>query len=1237
NGSLTLNSDGTFTYVHDGGETTSDSFTYQANDGSSTSNTVTVSISITADNDAPVAVADSYSVTEGGTLNGTSVLSNDTDAESDSLTAVQVSSPANGSLTLNSDGTFTYVHDGGETTSDSFTYQANDGSSNSNTVTVSISITADNDAPVAKDDSVAVDEDSTDNVIPVLDNDIDPEGDELTITQATASEGSVSINSDGTLSYTPEENATDSVTIRYTISDANGLTDTASVTVSINPQNDAPQADAQTITLDEDTNTGITLTATDIDGDSLSYELVSQPENGTLTGNAPELVYTPAPDFFGQDEFTFRANDGTEDSELAVISITVEDVLDNKAPLAVNDAFEVLKNSTANRLDVLLNDSDPDGDKITVVQVYANLGEVSVTTDGAVVYSPMTDSTQNDLLTYVIEDEFGESASAEVHITVVTEDNLPPIAVDDSVTMQTGETITLDVLANDYDPEDDAIELVAVSGDVGEVVIVDGALQFTPQSNIHGDYLITYSIRDAAGNFASAEVLVNVESESGPFITLPEDLCSELTVMANALYTKVDLGQASAVDRFGNVLPVSLLDGNTLYPPGINQAFWSATDAEGNTAIATQLVCVAPLVSIQKDQTVLKGSSTTIGVYLNGESPVYPLVVPYTLSGDATEEDHNLEAGDLIIESGTTAYIALDTFINESNRSDRVVTVSLDESLNRGAKDEHNVLLTERNIEPDVTLQVLQNHIKRLTVSRRGGAISVISMVEDPNLTDSHQYAWITSDHRLVNEATNDTAFIFDPSLLEAGIYHVSIEVTDSGAPQLSDSETIYIEVVEELLSFDDHSLDSDGDLIPDHMEGYQDTDGDGIPDFLDRIDECNVLQEVAKVHDAFLIEGQAGVCLRRGDHSIGGETGGAQITNDDIAQDELDELVDDPDAINVGGIFDYIAYGMPEQGTQFAIVMPQRKPIPADAVYRKFRPGSGWGFFIEDANNSLWSTPGDVGFCPPPDVNSGNSVWTPGLTEGHWCVQQIIEDGGVNDDDNLVNGTIVDPGGVGVMITSNALPEASDDSVTLVVNQEITVDVIANDTDQNGDPLLLTSATTTIGEVSIVDNAIHYVAALDYVGEITINYGVTDSNGGTDHAVLTINLIDNKAPLITNDSSEILQGETATLNLLTNDSDPDGDQMRLLSVEHSGVSFSENGEVVFTPQSDFYGVLVIDYQVSDEWGNQSFGQWSVTVTEYHRIEASTRGGGSLYGLLLLGVFVSVIRKVNWKANRGGI
>ncbi|WP_198104900.1 choice-of-anchor U domain-containing protein, partial [Vibrio vulnificus] len=138
--------------------------------------------------------------------------------------------------------------------------------------------------------------------------------------------------------------------------------------------------------------------------------------------------------------------------------------------------------------------------------------------------------------------------------------------------------------------------------------------------------------------------------------------------------------------------------------------------------------------------------------------------------------------------------------------------------------------------------------------------------------------------------------------------------------------------------------------------------------------------------------------------------------------------------------------------GQSYQLVMPQRLPVPANAVYRKFRADVGWVDFVEDADNSIASTSGEAGYCPPP----GDSAWTPGLTEGHWCVQLTVQDGGPNDDDGMANGSVVDPGGVAARASSNALPQASDDTAVVTRNGSVVIDVLSNDTDADGDSLTL-------------------------------------------------------------------------------------------------------------------------------------------------------------------------------------
>ena len=245
-GSLSLSEDGTFIYSHDGSETTSDSFTYRANDGELDSNTVTISIAIEPVNDPPLAVSDAIEVDEGGTATSLtdealSVLDGDSDPEGDPLTAVLSVYPTHGNLSLSNNGTFSYSHDGSETTSDSFTYRANDGAQDSNTVTISISIAPVNDPPLAVSDAIEVDEGGTatsltNGVLSVLDGDSDPEGDPLTaelISEPT--HGSLSLAEDGTFIYSHDGSETKNDTFSYRVDDGTDLSAITTVTVKINP------------------------------------------------------------------------------------------------------------------------------------------------------------------------------------------------------------------------------------------------------------------------------------------------------------------------------------------------------------------------------------------------------------------------------------------------------------------------------------------------------------------------------------------------------------------------------------------------------------------------------------------------------------------------------------------------------------------------------------------------------------------------------------------------------------------------------------------------------------------------------------------------------------------------------------------------------------------------------------------------------------------------------------------
>ena len=230
------------------------SFDWNASDGSLYAATAEqVNITISAVNDAPVAYADNYSVNKGGTLTVAlpGVLSNDMDTELNTLTAVLVTGPSQGILTLNSNGSFVYTHNGSGTLSDSFTYKANDGTANSNTVTVNITVNASNHTPVASDLSLTTTEDTPVNGKVTA---TDTDGDPLSFAKTTnPAHGQVVVNTDGTFTYTPDANynGTDSFTV--TVSDGKGGSATVTISVTVTPVNDPPMAPALSVTTPEDT------------------------------------------------------------------------------------------------------------------------------------------------------------------------------------------------------------------------------------------------------------------------------------------------------------------------------------------------------------------------------------------------------------------------------------------------------------------------------------------------------------------------------------------------------------------------------------------------------------------------------------------------------------------------------------------------------------------------------------------------------------------------------------------------------------------------------------------------------------------------------------------------------------------------------------------------------------------------------------------------------------------------
>ena len=315
------------------------SFDYQVCDDGTTNGVAdskctigTVNVNVESVNDNPTAGDDSSSTDEDTPVN-INVLSNDSDVDNDSLSVSAVTQGAHGAVT-NNGGDVTYSPAANFHGTDSFTYTVSDGHGGTATANVNVTVNSVNDNPVAVADSASTNEDNA-VTIDVVANDTDVDGDSLSLASVgSASHGSVSIVS-GKAVYSPAANYNGTDSFGYVVSDGHGGQASGSVSVTINPVNDTPVANSQSVATNSNTPVGITLTGSDVETapGNLIFNVTSGPSHGVLSGVGPNRTYTPAPNYSGPDSFTFTVTDtgdGTSPaltSSEATVSITVNDTV----------------------------------------------------------------------------------------------------------------------------------------------------------------------------------------------------------------------------------------------------------------------------------------------------------------------------------------------------------------------------------------------------------------------------------------------------------------------------------------------------------------------------------------------------------------------------------------------------------------------------------------------------------------------------------------------------------------------------------------------------------------------------------------------------------------------------------------------------------------------------------------------------------------------------------------------
>ena len=299
--------------------------------------------------------------------------------------------------------------------------------------------------------------------------------------------------------------------------------DAGAFEVQVACSNAPPDAVDDTATVTEDSGANainVLANDTDANGDTLTITAVTQGAHGSVAFSASSVSYTPNPNFFGSDSFTYTIDDG-HSTDTATVSVTVLNVED--PPSAADDSTTIAEDSGANAVNVLANDSDVDGDALTITAVTQGAHGSVTFSASSVSYTPAHDFFGSDSFTYTISDGNGGTASATVHVTV-TNVNDPPVANADAYTMDQDTTLTVaapGVLANDSDVDGDALTAAHYTAPSHGTLSgnANGGFTYTPNSHFTGTDTFTYQANDGTVDSPAATVTITVRDTEPPALS----------------------------------------------------------------------------------------------------------------------------------------------------------------------------------------------------------------------------------------------------------------------------------------------------------------------------------------------------------------------------------------------------------------------------------------------------------------------------------------------------------------------------------------------------------------------------------------------------------------------------------------------------------------------------------------------------------------------------------------------
>ena len=290
------------------------------------------------------------------------------------------------------------------------------------------------------------------------------------------------------------------------------------------PTNHPPVAvdDSATTELNTPVTIDVLANDTDADGDTLSISGVTTPAHGTAVVDNGKVDYTPADSYSGSDTFDYTVSDGNGGTDTGTVNVTVNGPPANHPPVAVDDSATTAFNTPVT-IDVLANDTDADGDTLSIDSVTTPAHGTAVVNNGKVDYSPADSYSGSDTFYYTVSDGNGGTDTGTVTVTVSPPPDNPPMAADDSATTTENTAVTVDVLANDTDVDGDTLSVSSVTAPAhGKAAIVSGKVKYTPTTFYTGPDSFTYKVSDGRGGTDTGTVNVTVDIPSGPIMYIAD-------------------------------------------------------------------------------------------------------------------------------------------------------------------------------------------------------------------------------------------------------------------------------------------------------------------------------------------------------------------------------------------------------------------------------------------------------------------------------------------------------------------------------------------------------------------------------------------------------------------------------------------------------------------------------------------------------------------------------------------